>query len=515
MKFEFPSKVARTLLHTLACAIVIFATGPAQAANYPLELVSPRAVGTAPAAGEAAITGTHRIFKAYPGLEYNIRAVVIGGAYPYSFSLSNAPQGMSIDSRTGLIVWPNPQTSSTPAITVTDSEGTSISSSWTINVTTSGFHFVDSVNGQSHTAATGTINSPWRNIIDIADSPSATAGEIVYFRSGTYNALDLPRGSVGTAWERVSFSASEKPVVWLAYPGESPVIDFGFNPGVENGVIIRLNEHNIYIDGFETKNSRVIGFQLTSGPGSDHRVLRRLRMRDHNLIRADLEGTNAAYIMTTTAFGEWSDYTVVQDCEFFNAPADMAMKTYSQRKMLIEGNVLRDIYYGTELKFDMPRFTYRGNIHYNIPGRAIGGNMHAESTSGEILFNLVNAPSGEAALDVNQDGMATRIDTYRNTFVGRVRVRNTYSENGPFRFYNNVIVSNDAGTPSGSHIHHEQVHDASRVQGFDNLAGYPNDNIVDSAGSLTAAYQQFIGTRGYQIGGASSPPSPPTNFVVE
>src|SRR5688572_17024316 len=66
----------------------------AQAANYPLELVSPRAAGSSPSSGQPAISANNRIFWAYPGIEYNIRATVIGGKYPYRFALSNAPTGM-------------------------------------------------------------------------------------------------------------------------------------------------------------------------------------------------------------------------------------------------------------------------------------------------------------------------------------------------------------------------------------------------------------------------------------
>ena len=97
----------RTAMAILAVASCLAAAMPAAAANYPLELISPRAVGTSPSSGLAAMPSGHRIFKAYPGLEYNIRAVVIGGAYPFTFALSNAPSGMSINAD-GTITWPNP-----------------------------------------------------------------------------------------------------------------------------------------------------------------------------------------------------------------------------------------------------------------------------------------------------------------------------------------------------------------------------------------------------------------------
>lgn len=509
MKFMNPSAFRFAALALFAVAAMALSTS-SLAANYSLELVSPRAVGTAPISGGPAITGGNRIFKAYPGIEYNIRAVVIGGAYPYTFALGNAPSGMTINSRTGEIRWPNPTGSTaTPTITVTDGEGTSRSSPWTIAVTTAGFKFIDAANGSA--SGTGAIGSPFRTLSDLYTNTNSNGTDIVYFRSGTYTPQNLPRTSVGTAWERVEVEGRMSNM-WIAYPGESPMIDFGFVPNVDAGVILRFNGDNAYIDGFQTRNSRVIGFQILIG---DYAVFRRLRMRDLNTIRANLDGSNSAFIMCVTGgAGNYGDYLTIQDSEFANAPSDLALKTYTQRKMLIEDNNLHDLHYGTELKADMPQFTYRGNRHYNIPGRAIGGNMHESATSGEILFNLVLGSGSEAALDVNQDGMARRIDIYRNTFVGRVRVRNTDLLDGPFRFQNNVIVSNDPGTSLLSRILLESVSDLLRITQLNDLTGAPSAGIVDAAGNLTANYSQHIGSRGYQLSDLPRP-MPPTNVSAQ
>ena len=108
----------------LALVISLAATMPAAAANYPLELISPRAAGTAPTAGLAVIPGGHRIFKAYPGVPYNIRVAVTGGAYPFTYSLSGAPSGMTINAATGEVNWPSPVgTTVTPTINVAGRRG--------------------------------------------------------------------------------------------------------------------------------------------------------------------------------------------------------------------------------------------------------------------------------------------------------------------------------------------------------------------------------------------------------
>ena len=78
----------------LGCALAIMSLAqPSFAANYPLELTN---IGPS-------LASNNRIYRAYPGLEYNIRAAVIGGDYPYSFTLSNAPAGMTINAQTGPI----------------------------------------------------------------------------------------------------------------------------------------------------------------------------------------------------------------------------------------------------------------------------------------------------------------------------------------------------------------------------------------------------------------------------
>ncbi len=482
-------------------ALALFAAAPSFAANYPLELINIR----------SGMDPNNRILRAYPGVEYNIRAAVIGGAYPFTFSLSNAPAGMTIDSRSGLVVWPNPQASATPTIRVTDSEGTTVAASWTITVTTDGFRFVDAVNGRnaanngcSSGCGNGSSSNPWRTISDMYYNAQAT--DFVYFRSGRYFVTDLPRVGAGGAWERIEFADYRNPSVWLAAPGHNPIIDFA------NGPLIRLRGNTVYIDGFETTNSRYIGFQYSSLGGIGP-TFRRLRMHTSG---PGLDGSNAAMILLNV-FDAPTNYTVIQDSEFFDinyGTGNCALKIYSQAKILIESNYFHHTDNGAEavvaLKQDIRQFTVRSNV-FNIPGKAIGGNLSSyqnaetRTTHGEILFN--NVIAGMFAIDLNQNSQAAQIYVYRNTLVGPVRVREADANDGPFTFTRNVIVNNDAGTPSGSHISHYYVTDPSRIVAVQNLAGYPSDNIVDSSGNLTSGYASYVGNTGHMVGPAPAPPS--------
>lgn len=475
-------------------------TAGAEPARYPLELVSPREAGTSPSMddGSASIPAGHRIFKAYPGIEYNIRAVVLGGSFPYAYTLSNAPAGMTIHPKTGEIRWLTPRGNSVKAtITVSDSEGTTRTSTWNIDVTTSGFRFLDANRGDDSNA--GTIDKPWKTLGKVKSS--GAAGEIVYFRSGTYKTTDMMASGNEGHWRRVEFSGRAQPVQWIAFPQEKPVIDNDYSKGGDKGRFIRLtggDSNPIYLDGLEITNSWHIGLQFGSGLG-DFAVFRRLGIHD---IAEGIDGANSAGIMTLTSPTDPSWYTVFQDNDFHhNAPG--GIKQYSQKKLLWEDCQFRDSGTGPDLKSDVSRFEVRTCAFYNNRGNYPGlfGNLHPArggDISGEIRFNrmLCGDSPDMLAMDVNQDGLANVIHLYRNTFVGTVRVRNTDQADGPFHFTRNVIVNSSAGRDQ---IVLEAVSDASRIHYLENLCGRPSDRLVDADGNLVGKYRSQVGSRGHQI----------------
>ncbi len=475
-------------------------TNDAEPARYPLELVAPRAPGTSPSSdpGTPAMPIGHRHFKAYPGLEYDIRAVVIGGSYPYTFSLADAPEGMTIDARTGRIVWLNPSGGTvTPTLTVVDAEGTEISSPWTVEVGTDGFRFVDANAGDD--GAAGTIDAPWQTLAGVL--ANSTAGEILVLRSGTYTTQGMPTGGSDT-WVRVEFNGVAQSVQWLAYPGETPVIDNGYSLGAPNSRFLRFygsDDHPVYLDGLSITNAWDKGMQFTSG--TDYAVFRRL---DVSGIAEAIDGSNSAGIMTLSSYADPSWYVAYQDSDFHDN-ASGGIKQYSHRKLLWEDLQFRDSGGGPDLKAHVPRFEVRGCAFlHNADGYCgLFGNLAmsddtGETASGEIRYNLVLCGDSPTtwAMDVNQDGQASEIHLYRNTFVGTVRVRNTDSADGPFDFTRNVIVNSSTET---DHVTFEAVDDPTRVTFDDNLVGTPADGIVDDNGELQGMYAEQLGTHGHVI----------------
>lgn len=506
--------ICRVFRSLAAVAVLAATVQVAEAANYPLELTNIGPVGT------RGMSANNRIFRAYPGLVYNIRAAVVGGATPFTFALTNAPEGMSIDSA-GEITWANPQASATPTISVTDAEGTRVTATWTINVTTSGFKFVDATNGRAaanngcaSSCGSGTLASPWRSLTDLMLNDAGS--DITYFRAGVYNVSQVPssfRQSIGSVWERVVVSESGSTagsVIWLGYPNETPVFDLACG-SCASGLLIRHAGDSVYMDGLEVRNPAIIGFQFEADGAYRGPTYRNLRM--HDLTRGG-DGTNAAFIMTTSSYPQVSYGMVLQDSTFWNVPANaVTVKTYSLSKPLIENTVHYNADVALELKADTRQFTVRANHLFNISRTAIGGNMHGcagcsggadlSTTRGEILFNLVQAGNA-TALELNQDGQALEVYVSRNTLIGRVTVRNADGADGPFYFYRNVIVNEDNGTPAGSHVYHLSVSAPGRVSHIENLVGYASTNIVDTAGNLTGGYASFIGSRGYQGGGGGT-----------
>ncbi len=496
--------VAPCVLGTLLIPMAVSGQTPSLA-NYALQIILPRAARSSPDTGGLPISPNHRIFWAYPGVQYNIRGAVIGGVYPYRFSLENAPAGMTMDPATGEIDWPDPRANATNILfKVMDAAGSQVSTLWSIAVASGRFIFV---NASASEGGNGSFDRPYRQLSKIPEA--IHYGKILYFMSGTYQVLDMLRAG-SDSWERVEINGGGKPVAWLEYPGESAVIDFGWK-GSGSAPLIRMGNGSIYLDGLETANSHNIAFQFES---PSFGVVRRMTMHHQG---PGQDGANSAFIMFLASYGSPALGMVIQDNTFsdiINGTGNCALKLYSLNKCLIEDNIFHGTEAGTEaivaIKSDNPRFTVRRNTFYDIGTPAIGGNMHrvSHATFGEILYNNVRGGATEAIF-INQDGQAARIDVYRNTFKGRVRMRFTDADDGPFHFYNNVIISNDplGRWVTGSRIHFENVTDRSRVLMTNNLEGPFSSAIIDAFGFLTPSYASQLGTHGWQLlsDGVNSP----------
>lgn len=493
--------------------IIMLFWGNLYAANYPLEITQP----------QSNLTTSSRYYKAYPGIEYTVPVGLIGGAFPFTYELTNAPSGMTIDPTYGIIRWPNPSTAGSPhsiAVRVTDSENTTVAVSWPITVTTSGFIFLDSVNGRS--GASGTINDPLRNMVDVGGSSyedirdSRYDNYFVYFRNGTYD----PAGHLNNSGQQLQLEwrGSYKPLVWLEYPGETAVIDHNRSVSGAFFDITDSDNNDLFIHGIRFQDMRNHAIRILGnrqvffecefenlGPGAD--------------------GANSSFLMFATSGGPGGQrYPFIKDCTFNDLNVGAFIKLYSTWKIVIEGsrfsNGSGSPMEGIASKAYNQYVDIRANTIDNIGEHAISGNWNYDAHL-EIRFNNVKNASDNygsnihGALTANYHNSAGRVFIYRNTLEGTVTVKWATSDDGPFHFHQNVIVNRNAGVEN-SHITLYSVDDPSRVDigtgANQNISGYPGDGIIDSEGNFTPGYESYLGSYGHQV---SSVPTPRTLHVVE
>lgn len=497
----------------------------------------------------------NRCYFAYPGIEYNIQVAVVGGKPPYSYSLSGQPPWMSINSTTGVISGtPTDVTlddDSSITVSVIDAESTTNSQTFGVDVTTSGWFFVDAVNGQPHSTnggtGTGTLANPWKTLDDVYDG--STANSRVYFKTGTYTPANLPQDSISflnqqNGEHRVQWNNGSRSVQWLAYPGNTPTIDYlytgsGYPYDVDgpNSPRFVMTGDVIYLDGITTTRSMTMCFQFSR----NNRRGVHIRRCNFGVHGPGISSGNSAHLMWQQLFGSGGvpGTQAYGDIVYGNTFTDLkyiatsgnncSLKMYSMWRPLVANNTFSNSEDGSEavvaIKSDITEFDVRQNTFSNIGGLALGGNMHQiqDPTSGEIRFNLVlsagvgSAQAQPGALRLNQDGQASAIYTQRNTFIARVHIEDVVTANGVFTISENVIVNSDSAQTPWSYITDTNITDASRVSESNNLKGVAADNITDANGDLQGTYLTNYGPnsanpRGHMLSSSSPTDTTPRRY---
>jgi hypothetical protein len=421
-------------------AVVFGLTNNSQAANFPLEIINIKPAGT----GTPAIPATNRIFRAYPGIEYNIRAAVIGGTYPYTYSLSNAPEGMTINSRTGEIIWPNPQSDASDIqLSVKDSENTTVSTTWSITVSINGFLFVDAAYSG---VETGSITQPFSSIENMINKTnSGDSQDIVYFRGGNYILIEhnnhfRATGDVtGKYGFNLSYGSGDnlKPHKWIGYPGEIVNID-GDGRYIEIG--------SIYFDNLNLSNFSDWGLIVISQ--NHYNVVRRCNWSTLYQVRDTNSNQGFYFHMETNA----TYYHVFQDNTFRDYNGAQAIGSlYRTHKMLIENNYMSDggysVYHGfaqgVGAKYNTDYLTIRGNKI--IMPASIPLDIYKGSDNVDICFNFLKQTSGGRPLYFSANNtFPGTVNVYRNTIVGgNINIRENpcgSTLHGPYNFYKNIFI---------------------------------------------------------------------------
>lgn len=503
----------------------------ALAANYSLEIIQP----------QPSLTTANRYYKAYPGIEYKVPIGIFGGAYPFTYSLTSYPEGMTINAASGIITWSNPTTSGSPhsvTVSVTDAENTTATRSWTITVATTGFIFVSATGTHSEyngctppNCGTGTIDNPFLDLGDVYAGVIEVTGEdfssancdpgtpcgdttydeyTIYFRAGTY----APKGLVGNlgATDLKIDWRTHKPMIWLGYPGETATIDHTASGASASGAMFKAvdgaTKGNYFFQGLTFTNP--INNSLYFGGADVNWVVFDNTFQDSSGMA---DGYNPGYVMLGTA-GQYpvsQGFGLVCHNTFKDAGGTSTsyLKFYSTYKASVNDNILSDNSgtdtEGIALKAYVKYIDVRHNYISNIEQNAIGGNFNY-SENNEIRYNRVTDASGSSypgALVLNYQtencGVAY---AYRNTFEGYVTVRGAGTGDGPYYLDDNVII-NESGEVDGIDCGSVACSDESIIvlgAGADaNLVGDAADAIIDASGNLQGAYLQYLGSKGYQI----------------
>lgn len=504
--------------HILSLLIAIFAVcSSSHAANFPLEITNIKPAGTgggathnwinrsgvAEVSTEPNIPSTNRIFRAYPGIEYNIQAAVIGGLYPFTYSLSNAPAGMTINSATGEIKWSNPQTNSgTITLSVSDSENTTVSTTWEITVTTEGFLFVDS----SYIGTqTGSITQPFNSILSMAqNTTSADMTKIVYFRGGDYS-FELYRDD-GNGNRMALY---DRPFTWIGYPGEAA------NISGNNSIYGRF--YKIYFDSLHFHDMMNNGVMF--GGSESFSVIRRCTWS--HITTNNAVNNNQGFFYATD--GDPGFFSVIQDNELSDYTGTAGMGSlYDMNKLLIANNYIHNeggvgitgINASIAIKSRTNMLTIRGNKIVRASGTFFGSNMNSmmyNANGIDICFNFLQSTGAEGvniSINSRSDGQVHNVNFYRNTLVGNVAFENidgsACGTDGPFVISGNVIINSNAYsswdvgvlnfisyyTPTAINSPENCVTDT------DNLKGLPAANLVNANGLL--ANSSYIGVYGWE-----------------
>lgn len=255
----------------------------------------------------------------------------------------------------------------------------------------------DSYTAAENAASNGT--KPWCNL-GIAGR-NAIAGDQITVRAATYSDPMVCIGTPGcSGWavlELVKKGTQAKPIVYKAYPGETPIIDpAGKEPGVNSGLIYGVLAGSSYPSGLCTGGTRK-DLDCTSGaecPGSgggtcdksmslwttiDGFKFQNWSYYDKSPTATNNNHRTSQYaLVIRAAAGTPTDITV-RNCEFVNNHGAGALHAYSSGRVTLEYNKIHDNHtHGWGSPFDL----------WNGRGKAEGPNI----IRGNIVYNNEDDP---------------------------------------------------------------------------------------------------------------------------
>jgi hypothetical protein len=397
-------------------------------------------------------------------------------------------------------------------VSVTDAENTTKTRDWTIAVNTSNYVFIDP---NASAGGAGTLADPLSSFSELyttSKTDSTWSGYHVILRDGSqsggatvypwdYDAGVLEDDAV--TGKKIVYT-NDKPVVFMAYPGESPEIDlkhywqiFGVDDNLWDGITFDL-----------ANNPRALGLQPINGN----------RMTIANCTFKNNDNTtgasnNYSYIFTTRVIGTFPKYHCLQDN---TATGGSGVNNgywcilYTAENVLIENNTITSCgIHNIGPKESIRYMTIRQNRSDNA-GEETVDYQYSDGTSAElsghaeICYNLCMA--GACDINGNAESVGHPVYVFRNTLYepttdgfGSAKQSHAGGTSGPFSWDKNVIINQINEVTYEDRIWYSSNNDTLTYG--DNLVGAPADGIVDGGtGLLTGANRTtYLGTHGHEI----------------
>ena len=294
-------------------------------------------------------------------------------------------------------------------------------------------------------------NSPWSACNDANYPCSATtamdnamAGDIVYFRGGTYDPGNA------TSWDQNSLQPAHSgsdvnPITFKAYPGEVPFIVA--NQGFDGGAFGVCQQDWIIWDGFHSRAEQTsCGIRKVMYIRDAEHVIIRNCLIEGNSINTD--GQNNSIISTRAV-----NYLTVDNCKFYNAYGpgynSTAFLLYLTQFLTIKNCNIYGCYIGIHEKENNSNNTYHNNfIHDNV----IGIGYHPVYTNWEnfICKNNIFINNSSAHVEILGTGAESfdGLKIYNNTFYNNVGQGTGFAllDDGIVRnveIFNNLVVNSN------------------------------------------------------------------------
>lgn len=464
--------------------------------HTPLRILNIKASGT----GSPATTSAYRIYRAYPGIPYTIPVGAAGGKYPYVYSLSGEPSGMTINAKTGVVTWTNPQTSDANiTVRVTDADNDYVESAWGVTVGTSGFLFVDD---STDASGTGTISDPYDSIQDILDLGSGAVDSIVYYRAGTYNVpIHNPYRSTPGAW---GCNLQSRAHAWIGYPGETATLNMrganASNAGWFETHTGTPSQVEVWLENLTIQSPVEWGMRHSVGG----HYLTFFKLIFDNLVGSSIASNTGS--LFSQHYGDIY-YTYIVDSTFSDfEEAHGIGSIYDTTDILIERNLFNvktGLGSAIAIKAHCDYATIRGNKFASVNSSYADANngLFNDSDHIEIYNNFSDGGNEYFNVEPPPDENTRTLWLYKNTHKGRVYMRNLdYPDSceGPWTIEANVFEN----SVSGWELHYSSAADGDQcVTSADNSGA--TSGLIDTDGKLLA--QTYVGLRGWQLADGTTP----------